>query len=611
MQPVRRLARLDAAAARGDSRTVALSFSSEAPIVDWPGEPPLVLLHIDGAVDLERIRSVGALLSNHRADRIVGAIESVSIATDSRRGRATVRRAATDAGREALEQIRSGSLRGVSVSARPLERVLLEDGESWTDAGGREWTGPLQLARRWEVLELSTTPIPADTAVGVNRSLQRRGPMPKILDQAGNPIAGDNDGNTTAQTTLELERELHDLAEIAGLPAATARRWIDNGTSTAAARQEALDEMARRNGPVTRPGSSVDVGDAGRDRFRDAATRGLLARVGRLPDDDRDKPHEECHSLLDLAVRSLRADGLKTTGSPSQIANRALGMSSSTFAGITESTLGKAISVSFQTAPSTFRSWCKIGTSQRLGQAESRLAIGTAPDLELVRELMPITEGATGEHKETITTYTYGRRFGLSRQALVNDDLGLFDALAGGFGASAARKVEAAAYGILSSNPEMSDSVVLFHADHSNLGTAGALSGTTLAEALALMRKQQSAEGAYLSIQPRFLLVSPDDEITARELVSSATKPQESVFVDNPFRNVVEVIVTPHIASPKFYLVAGPGFATVEVDFLDGRQAPQIVRIDGTGTLGMEWIAFIDCGAAAIEPRGAVYNAGA
>ncbi|HET8702057.1 MAG TPA: hypothetical protein VFL97_10385, partial [Nitrococcus sp.] len=93
----------------------------------------------------------------------------------------------------------------------------------------------------------------------------------------------------------------------------------------------------------------------------------------------------------------------------------------------------------------------------------------------------------------------------MTRQALINDDLGELARVPQALGQAAARKEADIVYSLLTGNPTMRDSVTLFHADHGNLaGTGAALSVASLGAARAAMRKQKGLAGiGYLNITPR------------------------------------------------------------------------------------------------------------
>src|SRR5690606_31944447 len=104
--------------------------------------------------------------------------------------------------------------------------------------------------------------------------------------------------------------------------------------------------------------------------------------------------------------------------------------------------------------------------------------------------------GTIPEEAESITAKTKGRALLLTRQMIVNDDLGGFNRRAFLMGRAAARTVNADVYALLTSGtsnngPTMSDGVQLFHADHRNLASSGtAVTIAAIAAGRAAMRKQ-------------------------------------------------------------------------------------------------------------------------
>lgn len=154
----------------GDGRMVALSFSSETPVLRDYGDGPAweVLDHsTPGAADLSRLNSGAApLLRDHRGnlDSQIGTVVSAEVAGG--RGRAVVRIGATPEGDALLSRIRDGEIRNVSVgyTVHALER-------RGTGPDGL----PLLIATQWEAVEISLVATPADPTVGVGRALAHTG----------------------------------------------------------------------------------------------------------------------------------------------------------------------------------------------------------------------------------------------------------------------------------------------------------------------------------------------------------------------------------------------------------------------------------------------------
>lgn len=164
-----RAATIRAADVKDDGPTT-LTFSSEARVGRWYGVE--ILKHGQDNVDLSRLREIGAVLFNHNPNAIVGPIVRAEIGAD-RRGHAEMAFDEDDASQRTRGKVKSGSLRGISVgyTIEKARRVL--DDEAYDDPDLGPIKGPALIAERWTPIEISLTPIPADSHVGVGRDATR------------------------------------------------------------------------------------------------------------------------------------------------------------------------------------------------------------------------------------------------------------------------------------------------------------------------------------------------------------------------------------------------------------------------------------------------------
>ena len=214
---------------------------------------------------------------------------------------------------------------------------------------------------------------------------------------------------------------------------------------------------------------------------------------------------------------------------------------------------------------------------------------------------------------------TKGNIINLSRQAVINDDLGAFVGLAGTLGRAAARTVETDVYALLALNgglgPTMSDTKSLFHADHDNVGSGAAISMLSIDADRVILASQLDVGGNdYLDLRPAVLLLPISLGGTARSInealydPDTANKLQKPNVVRGLFRDVVD---TPRLTGTRRYMFADPVDAPViEVAFLDGAQEPYLEVQDGFDVDGARYKVRLDFGIAAIDYRGAVTNAG-
>jgi HK97 family phage major capsid protein len=145
--------------------TFEIAVSSEFPVrrFDWMLGRVVrqVLDHSKAAVDMSRFTSGDApLLVNHNEDDQVGVIDRAWIGEDKVL-RAEVRFSQSARGQEIRQDVIDGIRKTISVGVLPRKKVIVEqDAEN----------GDLQRVTKWQPVEASLAPIPADPTVGVNRN---------------------------------------------------------------------------------------------------------------------------------------------------------------------------------------------------------------------------------------------------------------------------------------------------------------------------------------------------------------------------------------------------------------------------------------------------------
>ncbi len=299
----------------------------------------------------------------------------------------------------------------------------------------------------------------------------------------------------------------------------------------------------------------------GRDDFREAAVDAVLLRAGVPVKDAHAAARDVSSSVVDLARLCLSRSGATIGGgSTEKLIKRA--MSTSDFPFILADATHKATRRGYEDEPSSHRQWVRAHPVRDF-KTQNRVILGSAPSLEEVKEGAEYTHGSLNEDAASYRVSKYGKAVSLTWETLVNDDLEAFLRIQPAMGQAARRKEADVVYALLGENvgtgPQMQDGTNLFHVDHNNITTPGALSAATLSAARVLLRKQTAIGGGYMSLVPRFLMVPSQLETDAEILLASATKHIATGTESNGpkwLRNL-ELVVEPRLdALDAFYLAA-------------------------------------------------------
>ena len=316
-----------------------------------------------------------------------------------------------------------------------------------------------------------------------------------------------------------------------------------------------------------------------------------------------------------MARELLTLRGDSTMGrSPATLITRAL-HTTSDFPIILGDTVGRVLRDAYQAAPSGVR---RLGrqTTARDFRSVNKVMLGEAPLLEKLNEHGEIKAGTMAEAREAYRVETWARKIGITRQVLVNDDLGAFADLARRMGQAAAETEARILVALLESNngsgPKLSDNKALFHADHGNKAAAGAaIPDATLSAARLALRTQTGIEDRTIRVTPRNLLVPPALETEAEKWLASVS-PARADDV-NPFAGSLSLVVEPRLSNAtRWYVTADPAeIDGLEYAYLAGGEGPQVESKSGWDVDGVEIRVILDYGAGFIDHRGWYANAGA
>jgi hypothetical protein len=632
-----------------EKRTFDVVFSTGARVQRQPffSEPFYIQLAMEKKnVNLKRLNAGAPFLKNHNSDEQIGVVERAKV--DGKEGTAKVRLSKREDVEPIALDIEDGIIQNISVGFQIHKLVELE--EKQNDLKVFE-------AQLWEPIELSAVPAGADPGAQIRSQenlqkniceiYEKRSVMDKKNEKgteekpAGTPESSVekkdepiNDGERTLnkkstgdimdkekemkirqeaqKAEKERQKEIKFAVKAAGLDEKLADEMIDSEKSIDEVRAVIITKLAEKDKENETQNVVTEVTEVDTKELRqEGMSEAILHRLGR-----NDKPLNENSkrfaylSMLELAKRSLEAQGQNTTGlTPMQVAKRAF-QAVSDFPEILANTAEKTLRRAYDAAPQTFAPFTRSVTVRDFKQV-SRIQFGDAPDLELVPENAAFPHGSIGEAAEKYQIATYGKIVAYSRQALINDDLSAFDRTAELMG-RAARDLESdLIWDAVIANAAMADSIALFHASHGNLsGAAADPSITTMSAVRSAMRLQVGLGGRLLNIGPSWIWVPAALETTAEQLIAPV-RASEQDFT-NPFasggRTPLSLIVEPRLdADSTAHWYASATLEQIdmyELARLEGQEGPMVESRVGFDVDGMEIKIRHDVGQKAIDYRG-------
>ena len=222
--------------------------------------------------------------------------------------------------------------------------------------------------------------------------------------------------------------------------------------------------------------------------------------------------------------------------------------------------------------------------------------------------LKPLAKGGELQHVDLsdeareLAAATKGSIVGITREDLINDDLGVLATIPERFGQMAARTINKGVFGAISKTA----------ADY-GANTTGALAVDTLAAAYALAMGIKDANGDPLGAMPDTLLVAPGSIVTARNIYQSELiiGAGSKTPAQNPMRGLFNPITSPYLSGTAYRLF-NSAFPLVDVAFLNGVQTPVVETANADfNQLGIQMRCYFDYGTAVGELKAALYSTGA
>lgn len=428
---------------------------------------------------------------------------------------------------------------------------------------------------------------------------------------------------TTGDTEIAVRAErdristIGELGRRSGMAEDVINQAVASGLAIEVFRQRAFDHLATQADRTRTSGirGGQDETETRTLAIREALGARLLGANG-SPGEISDAARGYMdHTITELAAEVIgHRGGVRSLGQREDVLRRAF--STSDFPAIFENALNRVLQSRYTAAAPTYRAIAQQRTFRDF-RPHKVVRAGDFPQLQRVGQGGEIKFGSFGDQKEEISVLAYAVQFALTREMLINDDLGAIDQAVGSYGTTVAYFEEITFYAMKNvasglGPTLLTDGKTVFHADHGNLAGAGtAITVASLGAGRAAMRKQTSLDGkTKLNIAPRILLVGPDKE-TEAEILTASIAPQQASNV-NPFSGKFSVVASAEIAGNGWELYAEPSALPVfQWGYLEGYTAPRIRMDSPFGVQGVGVSVEHDFGCGAVDFRGAYRNAGA
>lgn len=611
-------------------------------------------------VRMDRLNSGAPFLANHDSydiARVLGVVQSARLAGNE--GVATVRFAKAEDDPEAdkvFRKIKDGILRNVSVGYRVHKMEKVEGGSDKT---------PVYRATDWEPFEISAVPIGADADAGfrslvVKEHKSMTEQEKRAAEEAAQKAA---DAQRAAEVAaLKVEAAKAERARVAGITSAVrvakfdtafadeliaSDKTLDDARAAIFARMHAESEKT----PVENHQPQITVGEGQREKTLRGAEAALIQRHGMAELVQKLQAKAKAGELsprvrklfegvetdagefggmrpVRIAQEILERAGKSTRGlSEARIIEEAFAARSvagaqgtSDFTVLLENVMYKQYLGQYELADRTWEQFCKVDSVQDFRNA-NRYRIGTFGALQSKNEngefkQMVIPDGL----KQVIAAQTKGGIFAITRETLVNDDMGAILATLGEAGNAAGLSIELDVYALLTANSGLganfttpTGTQAFFDSSNGNVNATGAALGVDALEADRVqMAKQKDISGnVYLNLRPATLLVPVGLGGQAKVINRMEFDNASSVFQEpNKVRGLFnKVIDTPRLSGTRRYLFSD-GAAAIVVAFLNGERSPFMEQRLGWRVDGTEIKIRLDYGVQFFDPKGAVTNAG-
>lgn len=433
--------------------------------------------------------------------------------------------------------------------------------------------------------------------------------LPEEVKERAKKLIGASDEERAKGAKAESERQ-NEIRSMCQAPGADslADDMIKNNISVEEARKQVIEHLKKEHQPVP----VVRMGVTEAEKFNRSAVHGVALRYGvEIEKPEAGAESFRGRSIVRIAEELLQRNGVNTRNFDNdEIIKRA--MSTTDFPVLLGNIANLQLQSAYQYSEETWRDIVEITDA-------STFHIMTVANFSGVPTFSEILPGGKykavsfDEISATNQVKTYGCEMSCTRQMLVNDQLGVFMKQIAQFARGADKLIGNGVWNIITGNPATKtygdgSSNNLFSEKHGNLiANAEALGSAGMAALRLAFRKMKDIKGGdELGLRLERIAVPSELEEEGILLTQNPMMIIDGVGVKNTSAGTALTVEHRLSAnSDKNYYGFGGG-KNIQVAFLNGNQAPEIVQLNSRNPDMFEVLGRIDVGWAPVEHRYAV-----
>jgi hypothetical protein len=643
-----------------EARTVEAVISTDQAVEMW-GEKEILAA---GGMRIRGGKDSIVILDSHNRGKATDALGRASgISQEGNAIVATLKFGKSENAEEIFRMVVDGTLTDVSIGYSIKEETFVREGESLL-IDGQRYEGPAYIATAWELSEVSIVPIGADTNATLRQETEFTTPNPTTteVENVTQPNTPETPAPATPAPDVAAEQKRaaeqarrQERARIADLTAAARAAKMsnedlnaaieDDATTVEAFQKRCLDLISERSKPQSTPKGDIPV-QVTRNAVDGLVTRAsqaiVLSRypkakiVGITP--EQEQLARQGGGSLHRHLRSIAVelgDMALATAAPYELINgflnkRSSNHTTSVLSNIVLDAQNKSIRAGYDLANVV---WPTITSIRNVNDFKTinSLSLSNAGPLPEVSEAGEYAQGLLKDGKETYRVIRHGRILTITRETLVNDDMGALTQTPFMEGQSGALTVELMVLSFIHGVGQlMADGLALFSTANANYTSTGtALSVASLNVGINAVATQKDANENVLGLIPTILLTSTAKDATARQLINSEVDPASSGTALNPYRGRFGVVTsaqlsagftrtsggtkTTYAAQPNgWYLITDPSVApAIELAGIGGSITPRIEQEIEFNSDGLKNKTVLEVGGRVLDHRFIYKNNGA